>query len=317
MVIRLSVAMTNYNHGRFLEERIRSILEQLTAEDEFVIVDDASTDDSVAIIQRFVDQDPRVRLICNSQNRGVIPSANYAFQESRGEYLASLSADDRILPGFIEKTMNVLLQHPEGVLCCSDCAMWYDGFPDRDPQKIEITQLIPEVKTVSIFPQKKMFHIFYTTSFWIPGHTTIVRRDLVLKYGGLDERLGYMCDWFLLHSIAFRHGAAYIPEALSLWRQDSQSYSRQLSVDPKRIAELQNNIFKILCEKKNADLRSPFRASGLRLLQYYVRKRFWWLFARPIYWDFLIFFARKVVMNRWKLYKKSIFKRDLCLNRST
>src|SRR6185295_6763302 len=101
----LSVIMTNYNHGHFLEARLHSILEQLPDDAELLIVDDASTDNSVAIIQKIAQTEPRIRLSQNPKNPGSVTSVNRALQEAKGTYIASLAADDKILPGFIEKTL--------------------------------------------------------------------------------------------------------------------------------------------------------------------------------------------------------------------
>jgi len=96
--IRLSIAIANYNHGRFLQQRISSIMSQMSSRDELIIVDDASTDNSCQIIDEFIRHDDRIKLFRNNQNLGVVKSANRAISESRGEYLASFSVDDVILP---------------------------------------------------------------------------------------------------------------------------------------------------------------------------------------------------------------------------
>src|SRR3989344_8141378 len=128
----LSVIMTNFNHGHFLEARLSSILDQLTENGEIVIVDDASTDESVSIIKTFAAKDKRIKLLQNSTNLGVIPSVNRALQTAQGKYITSLAADDLILPGFIKKTLQPLLDHPDIAICCSDCGLLFDCFPDRD-----------------------------------------------------------------------------------------------------------------------------------------------------------------------------------------
>ncbi|MBS3905157.1 MAG: glycosyltransferase family 2 protein [Simkania sp.] len=294
--IRLSVAMANFNHAHFLATRIPSILEQLGPNDEFVIVDDGSTDHSVALIESYAHADGRIRLIRHLKNRGVIEAANRSFQESRGKYLVSLSADDRILPGFIDKTMKVLENHPDIALCCSNCALWYDGFPDKDPSQIYTTPLIPGIEKPTVFLPSQITRVFSKTPFWIPGHTSIIKRDLLHKYGGMDAGLGYLCDWFLIHSIAFFHGAAYIPEDLSVWRQDIDSYSKQAS--PDYVSRIEMRIFGLLCEKERKSLRKKFRKSGL--LRLYVRKRFFQLCVFPRYWDFILFFLIRGVKNRCK-----------------
>lgn len=297
---RLSVAIANYNHGYLLKERLSSILEQLSEEDEIVIVDDASTDDSVAIIEEMAIQDRRLQLLRNPQNRGVVKSANRAMKACRGIYIISMSSDDRILPGFIEKTMAVLFSHPEIPLACSDCAMSYVGFPDKDPEKIYTATLIQEAKEVLVFFPRDMVSLFRTTiSFWIPGHTAILRRDLLEKYGYLDESLGYLCDWFLLHQIGVKYGVAYIPQSLSVWRQEQKSYSLARHEDMQYKAELH---FKLIQAMARSPHRLLFHRS--RLAHYYTRICFWRLMKMPQYWDFSFLFALRVIRNRIKKFAR-------------
>jgi glycosyltransferase involved in cell wall biosynthesis len=66
--LRASICMATYNGSQYVEEQLESILAQLGPEDEIVIVDDASTDDTVARIRRFAD--PRIRLIAADANPG-------------------------------------------------------------------------------------------------------------------------------------------------------------------------------------------------------------------------------------------------------
>ena len=287
--VRLSVVIANYNHGHFLKERIQSILDQLKENDEILIIDDASTDDSVDIINRFVSRDFRVRLMRNEKNLGVIKSANRVIQASRGKYVASLSADDRILPGFIEQTMKILEDNPTVPLCCSNCAEWFDDVPDKDPDKIYSQLSIQGVTVPKIFSAQEIIDVFFRTNFWIPGHTAIVKKDLLLQYGGLNEELGPFCDWFLLHSIALDHGAAYLPQNLSVWRRNVGCYSSV--TDKRKIDQAEMNLFRAAAAN-----RKKFRSSGL--MWWYIRKRLLQLCIFPKYWDFIA-----VIVCR-SLYKK-------------
>lgn len=296
--IRLSVVIANYNHGHFLEARIQSILNQLDANDEIVIVDDASTDNSIEIIEKFVAQDSRIHLIRNEKNLGVVKSANRVMKAARGKYLSSLSADDRILPGFIQKTMKVLEENPSIPLCCSNCAMWFDNVPDKDQNQIYSTPIIEGVTVPQIFPPSEIVDVFFKTNFWIPGHTTIIKKDLVLEYGALNEDLGPFCDWYLLHSIAVDHGAAYIPEDLSVWRQNEGCYS-SLTDQIKR-NKMEMNLLKAATLK-----RKKFRSSGL--VWWYVRKRLFRLCLFPQYWDFV---ASTVYRSFYKKFRRWFIQRS-------
>jgi glycosyltransferase involved in cell wall biosynthesis len=300
MNILLSVVMTNYNHANFLKKRISSILSQLPENAELVIVDDASTDDSVEIIKHFKKVDTRVLLIKNKKNLGVVPSANIALNLAKGKYIALLAADDKILPGFINKTLQVLLDHPNIAICCSDCGLSFDGFPDKNPNEIETTKLLETSETLHIFTTKNLFKIFRTTNFWIPGHTSIIKKSSIVRQGLLNEQLEYLCDWFMIHSIALEEGVAYIPKTLSVWRQHKKTYSAEIQADSKRIKNIYRKLFTILSEEKNRDLRSKFRKATI--LHLYVKQLILELIWQPKQWDIVAFVVAKVLYRRLRRY---------------
>lgn len=290
--------MANYNHAQFLEERIRSILSQMSSDDELIIVDDASKDISVSIIEKWALQDSRIRFLKNEKNIGVIRSANIAVAAAKGTYLVGLAADDYLLPGFIDKTMQVLLDHPEIGICCSDCARCFDGFPDKPPDQVYTDRLIENTQHPQVFPANSIAKLFRTTHFWVPGHTAIMKRELIAQHGGFQESLGPFCDWFLLHAIALNTGAGYVPEELSVWRQDVKSYSNQTEANHGLRKQFQRNLFKILYTKEFKHLRRLFRISGV--LHYHIRQNLFHFCLRPRYWSFLFSFVRKYLGHRWR-----------------
>ena len=82
------------NGEAFVREAIESVLSQSVTDFEFLIVDDASTDDTQGILASYQRQDPRVHLLRNEQNLGAYPSANRALRQARGVYVARHDADD-------------------------------------------------------------------------------------------------------------------------------------------------------------------------------------------------------------------------------
>src|SRR5437868_7050033 len=122
----LSVIMPNYNHGHFLPEALDAILSQSWPADEVLIVDDASTDDSVEVIEGFARKHASVRLLRNERNMGAVYSGRRVFDAATGDYLYPSAADDRVQPGFFAKSMELLAQHPQAGLCCSDPAYFGD-----------------------------------------------------------------------------------------------------------------------------------------------------------------------------------------------
>jgi glycosyltransferase involved in cell wall biosynthesis len=87
-----SVCMATYNGSKFIQEQIESIVEQSLQVDQIIIVDDASVDDTVSIISAV--KDPRIRLIRNKTNRGVIHSFNEAISCASGEIVFLCDQDD-------------------------------------------------------------------------------------------------------------------------------------------------------------------------------------------------------------------------------
>lgn len=102
---KVSIIMPNYNCEKFLEETINSVLNQTYYDWELLIVDDCSTDDSVEIIRKYIEQDDRIKLFINEKNSGAAASRNWALREATGRWIAFLDSDDLWLPEKLEKQL--------------------------------------------------------------------------------------------------------------------------------------------------------------------------------------------------------------------
>lgn len=94
-MIDISIIMPVYNEEKYLREAIDSILCQTADNFEFIIIDDASTDNSLSIIQSYTDK--RIVLIRNEQNIGNYPSRNKGMEVAVGKYICVMDADDIII----------------------------------------------------------------------------------------------------------------------------------------------------------------------------------------------------------------------------
>lgn len=111
----VSVIMPVYNAASYLEESIRSILNQTFADFEFLIFEDGSTDRSLSIIQAF--QDERIKVIVSPQNRGYVHHLNEGIALARGKYIARMDADDISDPQRLEKQVAFMEENSRTVLC--------------------------------------------------------------------------------------------------------------------------------------------------------------------------------------------------------
>jgi glycosyltransferase involved in cell wall biosynthesis len=108
----ISVIITAYNTEKYIAEAIESVLVQTYPHFELILVDDGSTDKTLAIMQEYQKRDKRI-MIDSHENMGMGPSSNRAIKMAKGEYIARLDADDRMLPKRLEVQVDYLKKHPE------------------------------------------------------------------------------------------------------------------------------------------------------------------------------------------------------------
>lgn len=297
----LSIVITNYNHGKYLPKAIDSLLDQKYQDYEILIIDDASTDNSLGVIDSYIAQYPFIRLIRHEKNRGVCFSLCEGVDEAKGVYLHTMGADDYRLPGFMDKTMKILVEHPEIGVACSDFG-YVMGEKNDGPVLRE--QLIGSVQGPSVFQPSQIVSVFQTTHFWVPGHTAILKRELARKYGKYNSALKFYCDWFLLHQIALNHGAAYVPDTLSVWWIHTNSYSTNLLGDKKNKNSVYHSVLNILSKKENKKSRRLFMQSTLLavVLKSLLKDLIW----KPKYWPYFAYLAKKSIYWRVQALKKRI-----------
>ena len=122
---RLSVAMSVYNNAAYLPHAIESILAQTFADFEFMIVDDGSTDESGAIIDRFASVDSRIRPI-HQDNAGLIVSLNRMINRAQAPLIARMDGDDIALPERFARQVMPLLNRKAA---CRKRAIHCPGHP--------------------------------------------------------------------------------------------------------------------------------------------------------------------------------------------
>lgn len=104
--INFSICIPNYNYGRFIGDTIKSVFAQAYPYFEIIIVDNASTDDSIEVIRAFKDN--RIRLFQNRYNIGFAPNLEKVVSLARNDYINLLSSDDQMKPGALEKYASLI-----------------------------------------------------------------------------------------------------------------------------------------------------------------------------------------------------------------
>ncbi len=102
----VSIITPTYNSERFVADSIKSVQSQTYTNWELIIVDDASTDNTMNLISKYATKDHRIKIFQLSNNCGAAVARNLAIEKAKGHYLAFLDADDLWLPQFIEKSIS-------------------------------------------------------------------------------------------------------------------------------------------------------------------------------------------------------------------
>lgn len=209
----ITVLMTVFNAGRFLDPSIRSILGQAFRNFEFLIVDDASTDGSADVVEEWARRDTRVRLIRNTSNKGQTPCLNQGLRLARGKWVARQDADDLSHPTRLAEQFQFTTMHPDVVLLGTN------------------GRIINEHDRLTGLLDVPLSHgsITWTAPFLNPFvHTAVMfRTDLIRDtFGGYDENFRIAQDYDLWTRVLAKHPTANLAQRLVCYRHLESSLSK-------------------------------------------------------------------------------------------
>ncbi|RJR15175.1 MAG: glycosyltransferase [Nitrospiraceae bacterium] len=220
----ISVVMSTYNDGVYLEKAVKSILSQTFQNYEFIIIDDASTDNTAEILHTY--DDPRIRIIRNTDNLGLTRSLNKGISNARGTYIARMDADDISLPHRFETQLDFLKRNPDHGLVGSSY------YQVDDQGKI--------IKRIAVKTEDSEIREGLQKQNWFGHGSVMMRKDALLKAGGYDEKFKYSQDYDLWLRISEDYKVANVTEPLYCWRslpgsiscenKDEQRYYADLAV---------------------------------------------------------------------------------------
>lgn len=200
---KVSVVIPTYNRRRLLAEALDSVWAQTFTDYEVIVVDDGSTDDTLAYLETV--QEPRLRFL-SEPHRGISPTANAGLRAARGEFVARLDSDDLWTPGMLAAELSALEARPDAgfvyarMRCIDELGRPTDrvfGQPPRFPDQL-LKSLVWEDCTTHC--------------------TVIARRELVEEIGGYDEDLPANEDWDLMLRMAARRPYVFVDRVTAFYR---------------------------------------------------------------------------------------------------
>jgi glycosyltransferase involved in cell wall biosynthesis len=219
----VSVIIPNYNHARFLRQRIDTVLNQTFQDMELIILDDCSTDESRAVIQEY-QPDARVRVVLNEANSGcVFKQWNKGLGLARGKYVWIAESDDYSASSFLQTMVDRLDADPAiGLAFCDSYQVsgddirlaresWYREFADKYESDFEMNG--------RRYVAKQM--VFCCC---IPNASSAVfRRAVAEQAGPADESLRLSGDWLFWIRLLAQCDVAYVATPLNYFRHHDQT----------------------------------------------------------------------------------------------
>lgn len=200
----LSVVMPVYNAGKYLKESIDSVLSQSFSDFEFIIVDDASTDNSYKILKDYAKKDKRIKLFKNSTNQKQGATVTKALNEAKGEYIARMDADDVSLKYRFAKQIEYLNSHSNTVAVGSQCylidkkgkSIGEKVFPTSFDKVYDyLFEFCPVQQPTMMFAVKRLPSDF---AFYDHGMSPVEDVELLLKlfkYGKVENMPDYLLKY--------------------------------------------------------------------------------------------------------------------------
>ena len=196
---KVSIITPSFDQARFLEQTMRSVLEQDYPNIEYIVIDGGSSDGSLEIIQNYAD---RLAYWQSQKDKGQTDAINQGFARATGEILAWLNSDDILYPGAVSSAVRQLRDHPEVGMVYSDCH-WINA-------QGKVIGNFPAAQTDLKKLRRGYVHI--------PQQTAFFRADLWRKVGPLDDGFYFAMDYDLWTRLAERAPLLYVPELWAAFR---------------------------------------------------------------------------------------------------
>jgi glycosyltransferase involved in cell wall biosynthesis len=236
---KISVIVPNYNHERFLRQRVDTILAQTFQDFELILLDDCSTDNSCSILSEY-RSDPRVRLEFNKVNSGSpFKQWNKGVRIGRGEYVWIAESDDYAGEGLLERLVAALDAAPE--VAYAYCLSWgvnaenqTDGFADRYLRHLSVDRW----RSDFVVDGREECRSYFIRTNVVPNASAVVfRKATYEQVGGADENYRICGDWKLWAAMALTGKVAYFGEPLNYFRFHDASVRNRSTYEGRDVME--------------------------------------------------------------------------------
>lgn len=245
----ISVVIPLYNKEKQIANTLRSVFAQTYTDYEIIVVNDGSTDNSVAVVESL--NNPRIRLI-HQKNAGVSAARNRGIEEARGEYIALLDGDDEWKPRYLETIFNLIKKYPE----CDVFATNYEFIDHNGTTKPTILNNIPFKESDGILTN--YFKVAVTSHPPICASAIAITTQILRSLGGFPIGIKSGEDLLTWAKLASLHQIAYSLTPLAIYNL-GEGYDF-LNLPPRRqdigdpVGKELKRLLSISHDKKNLEL---------------------------------------------------------------
>lgn len=237
----LTVLMPNYNHGAFIAEALQSVASQSVEPDRILVIDDGSTDDSLVVLECLQAHIPYLEVVATGHNRGVVSTLNDLVSRADTECVYAMAADDKLLPGFFQATLELLRRYPETGMCSTLCRLI-----DREGADLGLFRTPVVCTRPCRLTPDDVRQVMLREGWFAQGNATVYRHEALCSAGAFRNDLGAFCDGFAGRVVALTHGACFVPRALTAWRRLRGGASFTDNQDPQRLRAIRERAVELM-----------------------------------------------------------------------
>ena len=216
----VSIVIPAYNHASFVEEAIRSALEQTYPRIELLVFDDGSTDGTRKVIERVHRETGKTFRFVAKTNEGLVPTLNQGLGLARGSYFTQFGSDDTLSADSVARRVESLEGNPHWGLVCGDSFVIED--------RVRTENRILGNRGRKYFRSADLYRELLLHNFVI-NLTVMYRKKMLVDVGGFDEAIPYFEDWDAVLRVAERHPIGYIDAPIGYYRYHSGNTHKRLA----------------------------------------------------------------------------------------
>jgi GT2 family glycosyltransferase len=232
---RVTALVPTYNGSAFIERTLDSLAAQTWTNLEILIGDDASADDTLAVVRRFAERHPNVRVVERESNFGWLRNSNDLMTRADGELMFFGFHDDVVAPTYVEELVRALAGNERAVLAYSDMIVReLDG-----SERVHVFDGLAEATTAR---ERARVMVSRPDGWWVPNRG-LFRASAFAEVGGIHpNELGeYSADWTWLLGLSIAGEFVRVPQVLCEKQYLSQSLSKRWAHDRRQMSALRRS----------------------------------------------------------------------------